>query len=138
MKKKYLAILQKQIEDHGFDPRHWKPESPVSMRTYASGWLDQKKVSHRTWRDYKTDVKKYIVPFFGDADIRHLRAKSIRLFKEWLDDRLAPKTVYNKMGTLKTMLKDAYRDEDIKRVPPFPRLSTDKKPIQYIIPLNNK
>lgn len=129
---KYLAILQKQIEDHDFDPRYWKPESPISVRVYAMEWLDQKKVTYRTWRDYKTDVTKYIIPFLGDMDIRHLKAKSIRLFKEWLDTGLAPKTVYNKMGVLKTMLKDAYRDEDIKRVPPFPRLPTDKNPIQYI------
>ena len=120
---KYLAILQKQIEDHNFDPRYWKPESPISMSVYAMDWLDQKEVTYRTWRDYKTDVTKYIIPFFKQIDIRHLKAKHIRLFKTHLEKTLATKTVYNKMSTLKTMLKDAYRDEDIKRVPPFPKLS---------------
>ena len=32
---KYLGILQKQIEDHDFDPKYWKPDSLVSVRRYA-------------------------------------------------------------------------------------------------------
>lgn len=42
----------------------------------------------------------------------------------WLEKQgLAQDTIYHKMSTLKTMFRDAYRDEDIKRVPPFPILS---------------
>jgi integrase len=120
---KYLGILQKQIEDHDFDPRYWKPDSPVSVRKYAMGWLDEKEVDYRTWRDYKTDVTKYIIPYFKSKDIRHLKAKDLKNFMKWLNKKgLAPDTVTHKMSTLKTMLKDAYRDEDIKRVPPFPVL----------------
>lgn len=121
---KYLSILQKQIEDHDFDPRYWNPESPVSIRKYAKGWLEEKEVTYRTLRDYKTDIKKYIIPFFGGKDIRYIKAKDIRLFKKHLEGLgLSTKTVYNKMGTLKTMFRDAYRDEDIRRIPPFPVLS---------------
>jgi len=38
---KYLGILQKQIEDHDFDPRYWKPDSPVSVRKYAQEILSR-------------------------------------------------------------------------------------------------
>jgi len=120
---KYLGILQKQIEDHDFDPRYWKPDSIISVRKYAMAWLDEKEVDYRTWRDYKTDVTKYIIPYFKSADIRHLKARDLKNFMKWLKKKgLAPDTVTHKMSTLKTMLKDAYRDEDIKRVPPFPVL----------------
>jgi integrase len=125
---KYLAILQKQIEDHDFDPRYWKPDSLVSIQKYATGWLDEKEVDYRTWRDYKTDVAKYIIPYFKTRDVRHLKAKDIKNFMKWLKEKgLAPDTVTHKMSTLKTMLKDAYRDEDIRRVPPFPVLK--RKPL---------
>ena len=43
---KYLAILQKQIEDYDFDPGFWKPDSPVSIRKYATEWLDESVNTH--------------------------------------------------------------------------------------------
>jgi len=124
---KYLGILQKQIEDHDFDPKYWKPDSPVSIRIYAEAWLDNKKVDYRTLRGYRTDIAKHIVPYFGDKDIRHIKAKQIRMFKEHLEGLgLSTKSVYNKMSTLKTMFRDAWRDEDVRRVPPFPILSAGR------------
>ncbi|MFO7554098.1 MAG: tyrosine-type recombinase/integrase [Desulfobacterales bacterium] len=121
---KYLGIAQRQIDEGDYNPDFWKPDNLVSISAYAVEWLDNKDVTHRTWRDYKTDITKYIIPYFGDKDIRYLKAKDIKLFKKHLEDiKLSKKSVYNKMGTLKTMLRDAYRDEDIKRVPPFPVLS---------------
>lgn len=121
---KYLAILQKQVEDHDFDPLYWSPESPVSIEKYAMEWLNEKDVTYRTWRDYKTDITKYIIPYFGTKDIRHIKAKDIKRFKKHLESlNLSTKSVYNKMSTLRTMFRDAYRDEDIRRVPPFPILS---------------
>lgn len=128
--EKQLHRLQNQVEEGTFDPVYWKPNSPVLMQNYALAWLDDKKVTQKTWQGYQTAVVKYIVPFFSGLDIRHLRAKHIRKFKEHLeticirgDIRMAVKGVYNNMSVLRTMLQDAYRDEDIIRIPPFPVLS---------------
>jgi hypothetical protein len=85
--------------------------------------VSNRKLNYRTWRGYKTDITRYIIPYFQHKDIRHIKSKDIRLFKEHLEKTVATKTVYNKMSTLKTMFRDAHRDEDIRRVPPFPTLS---------------
>jgi len=118
-----LGRIRTEIANKEFHPRYWMPESPMLFRVYASEWLENKKVSVKTWRGYKTDIEKYIKPYFYSQDIRHIRAKHIRLFKEHLENRLSVKSVYNKMSTLRTLFRDAYRDEDIMRVPPFPVLS---------------
>ena len=121
---KYLSIAQRQIDDNDFDIKYWQPDSPVSMAIYSRSWLEGKNVDHRTHRGYRTDIQRYIVPFFKDCDIRTIKAKKIRQFMSWLEKQeLAQDTVYHKMSTLKTMFRDAYRDEDILRVPPFPKLS---------------
>lgn len=128
---KYLGIAQVQIDKDEFDPKHWKflkpgePDSPFSFQKYAMDWLENKDVDKRTWRGYKTDIVKHIIPYFGRKHIKQIRAKQIKQFKKHLEQiPLATKTVYNKMGTLKTLFRDACRDEDIYRVPAFPVLST--------------
>jgi hypothetical protein len=59
----------------------------------------------------------------NEGKSNYLNKIDIKLFMRWLKKKgLAIDTIYHKMSTLKTMLKDAYRDEDIRRVPPFPVL----------------
>lgn len=118
-----LGRIRTEIANKEFHPRYWMPESPMLFRVYASEWLANKKVSPKTCQGYKTDIEKYIIPYFQEQDIRHIRAKHLRLFKEHLEKTLSIKSVYNKMSTLRTLFRDAFRDEDIRRVPPFPVLS---------------
>lgn len=121
--EKQLNIARGQVDEGTFKPAAWLPNSPLSFRVYAQEWLEDIDVSKKTLSGYRTAVKKYLTPFFKDKDIRKIRFKDIRKLKKSLP--LAPKGVYNTIGVLKTMLRDAWQSEDIASVPPFPELKQD-------------
>jgi len=131
---KYLGIAQGQIDKNEFNPRNWEPGSPVFVSNYARDWVRKKNVSKKTQTGYRTAIEKYIVPFFKNADIRRIKAGDLDDFMSWLEKRLETKGVYNIMSVLKTMYRDAYRREDILRVPPFPKLEnpTYDKAIEFL------
>ncbi len=131
--EKWLAKARVEIDQGQFDPKLWKPESPVLVRNAGPEWLATKDASKKTLTGYRTAMTRYIIPSMGDQDVRHLRAGDIRKLKLDLErGGMAPKGVYNTISALKTFLRDLYRDEIISRVPPFPRLSVPAKPIQYL------
>lgn len=130
--EKQLHRIQTEIDDGDFQPKYWMPDSPMLIKEYARQWLEIKDVSHKTLTGYRTATEKYIVPFMGKKDIRRIRANDITLFKIWLSKRLKPKGIYNTVSILRTLFRDAYKNEDITRVPPFPRLSIPKPKIKYI------
>ena len=126
----HREIINPDIE---FNVNQWLPQRPLSFRKYALAWLEnrKKKQEDAGYCNYKSALKKHAIPFFGNADIRKLSAKQIRLYYESLEG--AYDTIRLRMGVVKAMLRDAYRDEDIPRVPPFPVLpSNDSKPVEYL------
>lgn len=129
-----LDAIRVEITHGDFVPKTWFPESPMLLERYAPEWVENKDVGDRTRSGYKTAVSKYIVPLLGKKDIRRLRAADLRAFKAHLEKRLTPAGVYNHLSALRTMLRDAWRDEDIVRVPPFPKLSEKPVPeeVQYL------
>ena len=132
--QKQLSIIRGEVDRGEFNPKSWFPESPLSVSVYAKEWLTLIAVSQKTKTGYKTAVKKYISVFFKDMDIRHIRHNNLLKFKLWLDKRLETKGVYNIFGVLKKMLRDAWKNEDIVRVPPFQVIPIDDEvdEVQYL------
>jgi integrase len=128
--EKQLSRIRTEIDDGTFQPKAWFPDSPLSTSQYAENWLKTIDLEPKTKTGYTTTVKKYIKPFFGDKDIRNIRYNDIVALKNSMP--LSKKTVYNHINVLKKILKDAWRNEDIKSVPPFPVLSFDEPEIEYL------
>jgi integrase len=63
-------------------------------------------------------------------DIRHIRYKHLEKLYNSL--KLSDKAKYNVLGALRTMLRWAYRSEDIQQIPPFPVLSFELPEIEYL------
>ena len=128
---KLLSKIRAEIDDGVFQPRSYFPQSPLLLSAYALQWLRVVDVSKRTLKDYTTAVKKYINVYFGDVDLRHIRYNDLVEFYKSIPG--SQKWRYNVMGVLRTMLRHAYRNEDISRLPPFPKLSYDPpEEIQYL------
>jgi len=129
--EKLLNKIRAEIDDGIFQPKSYFPESPLSISKYALQWLKVIEVSKKTLKGYETAVNRYIKVYFGDTDIRNIRHNDLREFYKWIG--LSPKGKYNIMGVLRTMLRSAYQNEDITRMPPFPKLSYDpQEQIQYL------
>jgi len=128
--EKQLNRIRTEVDEGYFNPNHWKPDSPMSTRKYVEEWLDCIDVSPNTLKDYRSSVNNYIIPFFGDKDIRRLRHNDLVKFHKWIPR--VDKGKYNVMSCLRTMLRYAWRNEDLSRVPPFPKLSYKLPEIKYI------
>ena len=128
--EKQLNRIRTEVDEGYFNPQFWKPDSPMSTSHYALEWLEIISVSKKTYTDYKTSVTKFIIPFLGDKDIRSIRHGDLVKFYRWIDR--SDKGKYNVMSTLRTMLRYAWRNEDIQSVPPFPTLSFELPEIDYL------
>jgi len=128
--EKQLNRLRTEVDDGTFNPKHWKPDSPMTTRAYAQEWLDVIDVSNTTLKDYRSSVNNYIIPFFGDKDLRHIRHTDIVKFHKWISR--SDKGKYNVVSVLRTMMRWAWRNEDLPRVPPFPKLSFELPEIESL------
>lgn len=131
--QKQLSKIQTEVDEGFFNPKTWFPDSPLSIQEYSKKWLKVISVSEVTLDSYRTGVNKYIIPFFGFKDIRRVRYNDIVEFKNWLSGLgLKSKTIYNTINIFKKLMRDAWYNEDISRVPPFPKISYDKPKITYL------
>ena len=128
--EKQLNRIRTEIDEGYFNPLAWKPDSPMSVRVYATEWLECIDVSSSTLKDYRSSVNNYIINFFGDKDIRRIRHNDLVKFKKSILRK--DKGKYNVMSCLRTMLRYAWRNEDIPSVPPFPVLSYELPEIEYL------
>ncbi len=129
---KQLSRIRTEIDEGYFNPRSWFPDSPLSMSVYALRWLESIKdsISFSSYKNYRGFVNRHIVPYFKEKDIRRIRYSDIVSFNSFLT--LSKKGKYNVVSCLKTMLRYAWKAEDISRVPPFPKLSFNLPEIKYL------
>jgi integrase len=132
--EKLLRAIQEDIDRdrEGFDPRSFRPQNPLSLGEYHQTWLEQIDVTTKTRRDYRTALVKYVIPFFGlDKDIRKFKKAELVSFQKSIGG--SEKWRYNVMGSLKSMIRWAYQNEEIKSIPPFPKMSMGEAPeIEYL------
>ena len=129
--KKLLSKVQAEIDDGMFEPRAYFPDSPLSVQDYSERWLTLIDVKPNTLKDYKYSIRKFIIPFFGKKDLRKIRHMDLLEFYKSI--KRCEKGKYNVMSCLRTMMRWAWRNEDIQKVPPFPALSQGKLPdIEYL------
>lgn len=136
---KWLGVLQGEVTRGEFNPRAWQPDSPLSVKEYVKEWLgllsfsvgdQQGQIKPNTIKDYRNSCQNHIVPFFGNKDIRRIRHSDLVKFQAKIPR--SPKGKYNVLSCLRTMLRYAWKNEDIPRVPPFPKLSYSLPEIQYL------
>jgi len=129
--QKLLNKIRAEIDDGTFQPKTYFPENPLSITDYANQWLKVIDVKPNTLKDYSYSVRSFITPFFGNKDIRNIRFNDIVEFQKWIPR--CDKGKYNVVSCLRTMLRWAWRNEDIPKVPPFPKLSQGELPeIEYL------
>jgi integrase len=127
-----LTLIRGEIATKTFDIRKYKKGAQLTVSKYAETWLEGLSLSPATIKDYSYSIRKYIGPYFEAIDIRDVRHSHLLDFKNWLSKKRAPKGVYNVMNCLKAILRYAHRNEDIKQVPPFPKLEYQKPPIRWL------
>jgi len=120
---KLLSKIRAEIDDGCFLLKSYLPDSPISLGQYSKQWLKALSVSPATLKFY-TKAIQHAVDYFGEAqDIRKFSFSKLQIFYNELP--LTIKGKYHVLNTIKTMLKFAYHDEIIKRMPPtYPNYSS--------------
>lgn len=128
---KLLCKIRAEIDDECFLLKSYLPDSPISLGKYSEQWLKALSVAPATLKFY-TKAISHAVEYFGEnQDIRKFSFSKLQIFYNELP--LTVKGKYHVLNTLKTMLKFAYHDDIIKRVPPFPTLTQGQQPeIKYL------
>jgi integrase len=127
-----LTLIRGEIATGTFDIRKYKKGLQLTVRVYAEKWVETLDLAPTTITDYEVSIRRYIGPFFQNHDIRDVRHHHLMEFKNWMSKRRQPKGVYNVMGCLKTILKYAWKNGDIKTVPPFPSVEYTRPAIKWI------
>ena len=129
--EKLLSKIRAEIDEGTFQPRSYFPDNPLSVSEYSKQWLQVIDVKHNTLKDYSYSIRRFIIPFFGSKDLRTIRYNDIMEFHKRIPR--CEKGKYNVVSCLRTMMRWAWRNEDIPRVPPFPKISKGELPeIEYL------
>lgn len=129
--QKLLNKIRAEIDDCTFLLKSYLPDSPISLGTYSRQWLKSLSVVPATLKFYEKAIKHSIAYFGEDQDIRKFSLSKLKIFYNELP--LTMKGKYHVLNTLKTMLKFAYNDEVLKRMPSFPPLTQGQQPeIKYL------
>jgi len=136
-----LTAIRYEIDQGKFDPKEYikKEQKAFAFKNYAQQWLERREkdyqhqlISKKHLRTLKEFVRNYFIPFFGKKSIRDLRDGDIEDFLAWLPSNLSTKTIYNIMGGLRKLLRDAYRRKDILVLPNFPKIEIAEQPTNWI------
>ena len=128
---KLLSKMRAEIDDGVFLLKAYLPDSPVSLKAISGQWFKVLSVAPATLKFYQKAIG-HCTDYFGpDVDIRKFSFSQLQIF--YNDLPLTIKGKYHVLNTLKTMLRYAYQDELIKKVPPFPKLPQgQKEAIRYL------
>jgi hypothetical protein len=87
-----------------------KPPTPLRCDAHLRRWLTTYSPTFKpsTEAEASRIIEKYLVPFFGSADLRELReANLLEFIQAKLDAGLAPKTIHNALSVLRRVLTPA-------------------------------
>lgn len=132
--------INSEIETEGknFNLSKWfgATSNALAFDNYVEAWLDRRRsageVTANYLRDVSTIAEKYWIPFFGQQDLREIRAGHLEDLLASFPEHLGPRARQYYLSTLKTMFTSAYRREEINRVPPFPKVTVPEKEIEWL------
>ena len=133
---KTLAYIEQLIERKEFDPAAWRKDKPFLFKDAVQTWIKLTPVSRETLGSREGITDNYLIPFFGDHDIRDIRKLHIDKFVAHLkslkrkDKKLADKTIYNILAELRACLR--FHADSLPKVPTFPKIQYQDKPINWL------
>lgn len=128
---KLLSHIRAEIDDGVFNIKAYLPDSPVGLRAYSETWLSASTACANTKRVHRSALKRAIEAWGPEYDIRKITHGKLAILQNSLSGSVKWKNAT--MIALKAMLRFAYKDEAIPKVPVFPPLQpTQQSDIEYL------
>jgi integrase len=135
-----LNHIRWEVDHFRFKPEKYRQAKSESFyfEVYAKSWLKEQEIRHKsneiafsTLYQRRMIVRKYLVPYFGRTDIRHIGTRSIKDFNLHLAElkvkgnkTMSPKYREGVIGVIRQIFFDGLRSGDLNRihVPVFPQI----------------
>ncbi|MGW7074615.1 tyrosine-type recombinase/integrase [Streptomyces sp. NPDC054866] len=104
----YAARLQRdKYEGLFLDPHRGQ----ITLRAYASSWLERQIVSASTHRNYESFLRIHLLPHLGDKTIAGIARPDIELFVAAVERELAASTVYDRMKMVTSLFRSSVKEK---------------------------
>jgi integrase len=131
-----LEHIRKRIDDHTFDRLQYTKQQTldVQVKSLTEVWLKSyRDPKPSSIRQKKVILEKYIIPKFGNMDIRDLRKRHVT---QWLNDMPVNRMTLNISSHMQAFLTWVYSDQEIIEkainLPSYNHFK--KKPIKWFTP----
>ena len=129
--ERLLAKIRSQVDAKSFDPSEWDKNRPFLFKKAVESWIKLKSVSNETLESRQRIADKFLVPYFGEKDIREIRSIHVAEFLSGLKERgCSDKYRYNIIAELRACLR--FHRDSILKLPVFPTVTYQDKPIRWI------
>ena len=133
--EKQLSRIRTEVDDGTFHPRHWKKGAPLLVPAYVETYLSaiRQSVAPGTLAHYQSRLRRHVAPFFSRRDIRAVRySHLLDFYNHLLESDLKKSTAACVMDALRHMFSFAHRSEDIRSIPPWPKVARENPPIEFL------
>ncbi len=130
-----LENIRKDIDDGIFLINDYLPKEVQQYRGHIllDKWIHTKKdLSPKHKKEVERLTGTYYLPFLKAMDCRYIRTHHIEDFYLSLPDTLSSKTKKNIIIMLKNFCNWLFRTEILLRMPQFPSIDVEEKPIEWI------
>jgi len=131
-----LEHIRYQIDNHSFDLKFWikTDYQKFIFENYVWRWFDRscENLAPSTKSKRKGFIKNYHIPRFGKKDIRSIRSGQIEDYYLSLPKGMSNKQKKNIIDDLHKLFSDAWRRENIEKIPVFPQIDFDTPLFQWI------
>ncbi len=129
--ERQLNAMRHEIDLGRFDPKEYQSREIRTLQfdNYCRAWQERREkelhkglISLGYFTELRAYTHRYFIPYFDRRSIRDLREAHIEDFRNSLPDHLSHKTIFNIMGVLRKIFRDAHRRKDILLLPFFPKI----------------
>lgn len=106
-KKLALRALEGHIKNAGVNREDYRPLQVAKFADFAERWEKEvvTQLKPSTQANFRSHIRKYLKPFFGEIHLRELRAEKVQQFVASLT--VSPKTAKNTVATLRVLWNSA-------------------------------
>ncbi|OLT46940.1 hypothetical protein BJF85_00250 [Saccharomonospora sp. CUA-673] len=131
----WLSLRRSEILRGAWLPPKETEQNPLTLRQYATAWLEDRDLADTTREHYEQLLTDYILPTFGDSPVTSIKPAAVR---EWhtklLRDPDRPTTRAHTYGLLRTIFNTAISEEVVDANPCRVRGAGQAKRVKHIRP----
>ncbi|SHI00512.1 tyrosine-type recombinase/integrase [Streptomyces sp. 3214.6] len=111
-KKTQADVFAAQLDRDKYEGFYLDPKrGDITLRDYATDWLERQVVAEGTWRNYDSFLRIHLLPALGAKTITAVETRDIEAFVVAVSKKLAASTVRDRMKMVSSLFKTAVKEK---------------------------